>query len=118
MPILGRWSKSTATFVEVIRSEDVKIKWLLDVPAFNVARNYTPEEKQFIEKKKKQRWHSYNLIPCEAEGYEYEEEVEYYYKALCYCAARGVYSEMKRMYEEASLFEVFEMIMFHKAFEW
>ncbi|MFN3307241.1 MAG: hypothetical protein ACK42Z_08670 [Candidatus Kapaibacteriota bacterium] len=110
--------KSIVTFVELIRSEDIKIKWLLDTPAFNVEKSYTAEEKKFIEKKKNARWHAYNLIPCESEGYEHEEEMEYYYKALCYTAARGIYSEMKRLYEESSLVEVFEMIMFHKAFEW
>jgi hypothetical protein len=91
---------------------------LLDVPAFNVEKNYSPEEKKIIEKKKNARWHTYNLIPCREEGYELDEEIEYYYKSLCYAAARGVYSEMKRLYEQASLVEVFEILMLHKAFEW
>ncbi|QLH52734.1 MAG: hypothetical protein CH6_0005 [Candidatus Kapaibacterium sp.] len=83
-----------------------------------MVKNLSEEERKLIEKKKNARWHTYNLIPSVSEGYEYEEEVEYYYKALCYSAARGIYTEMKKLYEEASLVEVYEMLMYHKAFEW
>jgi hypothetical protein len=118
MLILERWWKSTATFAELIRSENEKIKWLLDVPAFNVEKNYSDEERKFYEKRKNARWNLWNLIPNIAEGYEFDEEIEYQYKTLCYIAAKGIYSEMKRLYETASLIEVFEILMIQKALDW
>ncbi len=104
--------------MELIQYENAKIQWLLDVPAFNVVKSYSREEKEYIERRKNARWNVYNLIPSVSEGYAFVEEVEYRYKALCYMAARGVYSEMKKLYEEASLVTVYEIIMLHKAFEW
>jgi hypothetical protein len=118
MLILGRWQKLTIPFEENIKSENRKIEWLLDTPAFQVKKSMNKEERIEYEKKKNARWNTYNLIPSEEEGYEKYEEAEYQYKMLCFQAADGNLIEYSRLFNECSLVEVYEIIMLKRAYNW
>ena len=118
MLISGRWWKSTNPFEAIIQSENDKIKWILDLPAFLVKKTLTKEQEKELKKRQNARWHTFNLLPTGEEGYEQPDEIEYFYKMLCYQASGAVASEADRLFYDCSLVDVYEKILMAKANNW
>ena len=99
-------------------SENKVIEWICNTPAMTIEKPLSPEEQKIYDEKKKSKWNCYNLIPSRSEGYKLYEEVEYYFKMLCYQVAAGVPSEADRIYERRSLLDLYEKLMNQKAYNW
>lgn len=102
----------TTFFAQKIEYENNQIKLILETPVFNVKKKTDETET------KEEPWNMWNLIPNVEHGYQEIEHIEYEYKMLCYTAANGIHSEMKQLYEECSLVEIWEIIMLKKAYNW
>lgn len=96
-----------AFFEKKLECDDELVEGILMFPVFLL--------KQGDEEEEEEHWNSFNLIPCEREGYSRVEELEYQYKMLCKIVANGDFEMRKKLYGFAVLSEIFEELGLEKA---
>ena len=115
MPTYRGWTILFFDFETNIKSEDDRITWLTETPAWTVKKTKSKDQEL---KEEQSIYNTFNLIPSIEAGYEEVDHIEYYYKTICYQAAQQVPSEAHRLYEKCSLFQVYELIMLNRAVNW
>lgn len=107
-----------ANFADKLTEENKRIKIVVESPALTVKKNLTDEQKAELEKKRKARWNSNNLIPSISEDYDESVSREYSSMLLCYDAANQDPALTKKMYKKWSLLDVYETLMLRRAYNW
>jgi hypothetical protein len=87
----------------------------LETPAAVLKKSDDDAKKK---KSKEIKYSPFELLPRVIEGYEEYEQAEYHYKMLCHIASSQNSLETKRLYEEATLFDVYEIIILNRALSW
>lgn len=102
-------------FENLISSNEKLIKFIKEAPAWSVKRE---EEKRQKKETKKSVWNAFNLVPTKKTGATTAQEYEYHIKMLCWIAADNSAGEYKRLFEQCTLADVYEIIMLKKALDY